>query len=285
VLAVATGILLAWLAPPDDARATTTRYDLGEVVSTGGYDPPLEALDGREVYNRVLENRFDSYVQLSSLISGDRAGNDQETRLRMWFKSFRDGNRPESEPDTLSKTLVRYTYPFDIRHSGYLIINNEQRPNDQFVYLATNRRVRRVNLRGEAVFGTDFSFEDVIPKELDDADYRRLPDGVVNGVPCFVVEAVPKPYRHSEYSRLEILIEKERAVPLRTRYWDERGILVKQLSVDRSSIERIEGLWIPRRMTMEQLQLESYTTLKVVEIVPNAPLERTMFDLRRLEGH
>jgi hypothetical protein len=265
------------------SQPSASRLDFGEVKTTGKFDPPAAELTGEDIYARVLENRFDSYIQLSSLISGDRAGNDQETRMRMWFKSYRNGDKPE--PYTLSKTLVKYTHPFDVRHSGYLIINKDQLPNDQFVYLNTNRRVRRVNLRGEAVFGTDFSFEDVIPKELGDADYARMPDGTVDGVPCFVIQAVPKPYRRSEYSKLEIHIEKERAVPLRTYYWDERGLQVKRLAVERESIERIADIWVPRRMTMEHLQLESFTTLKVVEIEPNVAMERSMFDLRRLEGH
>jgi hypothetical protein len=111
----------------------------------------LEAeLTGRDVYERVLENRFSSYLQESVLVSGDRAGNDQETRLRMWFKSFRSRDGEARSGDLLSKTLVKYTHPFDIRHSGYLIINNLDRPSDQFVYLPSHRRVRRVNLRGEA---------------------------------------------------------------------------------------------------------------------------------------
>jgi hypothetical protein len=282
--ALALGALAAVLTWPSHA-ASPSRLEFGEVHSTGTFDPPLSDLDGEAVYSRVLENRFDSYIQLSSLVSGDRAGNDQETRLRMWFQSYRNGDRLEGEPHALSKTLVKYTHPFDVRHSGYLIINNDQRPNDQFVYLATNRRVRRVNLRGEAVFGTDFSFEDVIPKELGDADYTRLADSTVDGVPCFVVQAVPRPYRRSEYSKLEIHVEKERAVPLRTFYWDERGLQVKRLAVNRAAIERIEDIWVPRHMTMEHLQLESYTTLRVVEIEPNAVMTRTMFDLRRLEGH
>ncbi|MCZ6463420.1 MAG: outer membrane lipoprotein-sorting protein, partial [Proteobacteria bacterium] len=153
--------------------------------------PHEDRLSGRDIYERVLENRFASYIQESALISGDKAGNDQETRLRMWFKSFRDENGGPTEGDLLSKTLVKYTYPFELRHSGYLIINRLDRPNDQFVYLSSHRRVRRVNLRGEAVFGTDFSFEDVIPRELEHAAYQRLPDELLDGVPTFVVEAIP----------------------------------------------------------------------------------------------
>ena len=43
--------------------------------------PPLEdalpdgsGLTGKDIYERVLQNRFDAYVQTSSLISGDRGG-------------------------------------------------------------------------------------------------------------------------------------------------------------------------------------------------------------------
>jgi hypothetical protein len=77
----------------------------------------------------------------------------------MTWKNFRENDEPVR--GVLSKTLVKYTHPFDLRFSGYLIVNNHQRHNDQFVYLNSSRRIRRVNLRGEAVFGTDFTFEDV----------------------------------------------------------------------------------------------------------------------------
>lgn len=234
----------------------------------------------------MLENRFRTYVQTSRLVSGDRAGNEQRTRLKMWFRSFREGGDEHgAEESVLSKTLVKYTDPFDLRHSGYLIIHHDGRPSDQFVYLASNRRVRRVSLRGEAVFGTDFSFEDVVPRELEDADYERLPDTVLDGVPCFVVEAVPKPHAKSEYSRFRMAIEKERSVPLRTRYWDDREVEVKELRVERDAIERIRDVWVPRRMLMTQLRNASWTRLVVEEIEPEVRLTRSAFDLRRLEGH
>ena len=59
----------------------------------GKYDPPLAELTGEQIYQRVLDNRFDAYEQTSLLLSGDKAGNDQETRLKMWFQSFRGPDR------------------------------------------------------------------------------------------------------------------------------------------------------------------------------------------------
>lgn len=267
--------------PPSEPAAGPPRED---VLSPGA------SLTGRDIYQCVLDNRFESYVQSSLLVSGDRGGATQESRLRMTWRSFReDGDGDDgagAEPEgILSKSLVKYTEPFDLRYSGYLIVNNAGRPNDQFVYLASSRRIRRVNLRREAVFGTDFTFEDIVPREIEDGTYQRLPDTPVQGVSTYVVEVTPKDHAESEYSRFVIHVEKEHCVPLLTRYWDDRGVEVKELSVPAGSVEEQQGVWWPMELTMRNLQLETFTTLRVEELEGNAKLPRKTFDLRRLEAH
>lgn len=252
--------------------------------------PPLEdalpagaGLTGKDIYERVLRNRFDAYIQTSSLVSGDRGGAEQQSRLRMTWKNFRENDEPTR--GVLSKTLVKYTHPFDLRFSGYLIVNNHQRHNDQFVYLNSSRRIRRVNLRGEAVFGTDFTFEDVVPREVEDSTYRRLPDEAIDGIPCFVVEVTPLDHADSDYSRFVVYVEQKHYVPLRTRYWDDREIEVKELTADPASLREFDGVWVPMSTTMRNLQLDTYTSLHIEELEPDPKLRATDFDLRRLETH
>jgi hypothetical protein len=251
--------------------------------------PPLEdalpegsGLTGKNIYERVLQNRFDAYVQTSVLTSGDRGGSEQESRLRMTWKNFRENDEPVR--GVLSKTLVKYTHPFDLRFSGYLIVNNHQRHNDQFVYLNSSRRIRRVNLRGEAVFGTDFTFEDVVPREVEDSTYRRLSDETVDGVPCFVVEVTPLEHADSDYSRFVVYVEQEHYVPLRTRYWDDRELEVKELTAKHDGIREFDGVFVPMRTTMRNLQLDTYTSLQIEDLDHEPGLRATDFDLRRLEG-
>jgi hypothetical protein len=241
-------------------------------------------LTGKDVYQCVVDNRFRSYIQDAKLISGDRGAAVQESRLQMTWSSFRN-EKDEPVEGVLSKTIVRYTDPFDLRFSGYLIVNNDTRPNDQFVYLNARRKVRRVNLREEAVFGTDFTFEDIVPNEVEDGDYQRMPDQEVSGRTVYVVEVVPKPEENSEYSKYVIHVDKKNCVPLWTRYWDEKGVEVKQLTVIAEKIKDVEGVHWPMELTMRNLQLESYTTLLVEKLEPNPKLQRRDFDLRRLESH
>jgi hypothetical protein len=241
-------------------------------------------LTGHDIYDRVLSNRFESFSQDTQLISGDRGGRQQESRLQLTWQSFRDENGQPTR-GVVSKTLVKYVYPFDVRFSGYLVISNHERLNDQFVYYPSRRKVVRVNLRSEAVFGTDFSYEDVIPREIEESEYQRVADETVSGIPVYVVEVVPKSFAASEYSRVLVYVEKERFVPLRTRYWDAAGVEVKELRAVPSQIRRFGGVWLPMKATMRNLQLESFTTLVVSNFVPNPDLSQATFDLSRLESH
>jgi hypothetical protein len=273
---VAAALLQPGPAPAADAAAA--------VVAAPA--PPADDahLTGRDIYDRVTANRFRSVIQESTLRSADRGGREQMTRLHMKWKDFRDedGN---AERGILSKTLVKYTHPFDIRHSGYLVIHNDTRANDQFVYFPERRKVVRVNLRSEAVFGTDFSFEDVLPREAQDASYERFEDTEIDGVPVFTVQGIPTDFADSEYSRFLVYVEKERYVPLRTRYWDRAGVEIKEARVDRDSITLYDGVWVPTRVTMQHLLHETSTTLEVTHLEPNPELSRATFALQRLESH
>ncbi len=275
--ALAAGALLAAGLAGGPALAD----DLGAASRPGD----LAKLSGRDIYQRVLDNSFESFIQESVLTSGDRGGNEQRSRFKMWFQDLRDPQKEQPRGTVIARSLVQYTHPFDIRHSGYLILSKLDSVNDQFVYLSSQRRVKRVNLRGEAVFGTDFSFEDILPRQIEDAEYQRLADAEAQGLDCFVVEAIPKQHAKSEYSRMYVYVDKQRYVPLLTRYWDDRDTEVKELKSEPERIEHIEGVWVPRRMTMRHLKLESYTTLDLEKIHPNPALTKSTFELRRLETH
>jgi hypothetical protein len=244
---------------------------------------PDAQLTARDIYARVLENRFEQFTQETRMASGDRVGRVQEARITLAFKDFRDA---EDQPvrGIVSKVLIKYEAPFDLRYSGYLSIQNHERLDDHFVYLPSKRRTLRVNLHGKAVFGTDFSFEDVIPHELEDATYRRLEDTVLDDAPVFVVEAFPTPQLDSAYSRFLFYIDKQRYVPLRVRYFDLGGVEVKELRVRPQDVQDFDGVQVPMKLSMRHLLLETFTTLEVLRLDPNPNLPDAAFDLRRLES-
>jgi hypothetical protein len=243
-----------------------------------------DGLTGRQIYDKVLANRFDRSRQEIRLISGDRAENAQEARMTVLWKSWRDA-QDQPRNGVLSKTMIRYTHPFDLRFTAYLVINNQDRGDDQFVYLPSRRRIRRVNLRGEPVMGTDFSFEDVVPHEFEDATYDRLPDELQDGTRCYVVVITPQAAANSEYSKLQSWIEREHFVVLRTQYWDRDGVLVKEGIAPAAEVREFNGIFIPMHTEMRNVINESWSKLYVDEFEPNIDIPDADFDPRRLEGH
>ncbi len=260
--------------------AATVRAD--EVLDE---PPPIQldpSLSADTIYDRVLDNRFDSSAQELRLASGDRAGRELPVRIVMLWRRYLEGTK-ESKLGILSRTLVRYHKPSDVRDTGYLVINKKGAPNDQFIYLPSLRRTRRLNLRTESVVGTDLSVEDIIPRELGDAAYRRVPDVVLGDTPCYVVEAIPTAESESGYSKFWIYVEGTHFVPLKTRYWDEAGVEVKVLTADPASIRKIEDIWLPVRATMRHLLHETYTRLEIGWLSPNPDLPTKFFTQRQLE--
>jgi hypothetical protein len=243
-----------------------------------------DGLTGLDIYERVVANRFRSFSQVSRLISADRAGREQESRFHMQWKDFRDADGNPTR-GVLSKTLVKYTHPFDLRFSGFLVQANHDRLNDQFVYYPSRRRVMRVNLRSEAVYGTDFSFEDVVPREAEDFAHRRVGDEEIERFEVYVVELFPREIANSEYSRIRVYVEKRSNVVVRARYWDSAGVQTKEFHAPPSRIREFDGVFVPMKATMRNLLLESYTTLVITEIDPNPRFSSDTFDLGRLESH
>lgn len=239
-------------------------------------------LTGQEIYERVLANRHKTFFQKQQLMSGDAGGSASATELWTRWKDGRD-ETGQTKRGVLSKTLAKYTAPSRLRGAGYLVIQKEDGPDDQFVYFPSAKRVRRVSL-DEAIMGTDYSVEDIIPRELATSDYERIPDQDLDGVPCFVVDIIPKADSGSQYSKLRTWIEKSRSVPIRTDYWDLEGQAIKQFTAPAHEMEEIEGVWLIRRGMMANLVEGSSTRLVVVEMEPNAKIRDSQFSTRTLES-
>ena len=249
---------------------------------TGNSEPELS---GDDIYHRILDNRFSAYIQELHMTSGDRGGNALRTEINMRYKNYRDEGKR-----TTSKTIAKYLSPQDVRHLGYLVINKTNGRNDEFIYQPSSRKVKRMNLRGEAVFGTDFSFEDIIPQEFEDGSHTRLPDSVVSGVETYVVEVIPTEKADSEYSKFVVQVEKKHYVPLQTDYWDNKDIHIKTLVVDPESLKGFEDedkdgpktVWVATEQKVTQLKMETWTSLEIVSLEARPKLRNKDFSQREL---
>jgi hypothetical protein len=72
-------------------------------------------------------------------------------------------------------------------------------------------RDRRIALqdRSTQFFGTDFSFEDLEERDVEQFDYSMVGDDTVDGAACWKIQSVPRQTKSSQYTRSLVWIRKD----------------------------------------------------------------------------
>jgi hypothetical protein len=100
-----------------------------------------------------------------------------------------------------------------------------------------------------------------------------------------VIEAIPTELAQSQYSRFRVYVDQQRNVVLRSRYWDDADVEVKEFLAVPSAVQEFDGIWVPTRSKMLSHQQDTATFLTISDVVPNPTVKDSAFDLRRLESH
>ena len=257
LLGAAFSVLAALKTAADSLVPTAT--ELEESLPEG------KTLTGREIYELFLRNRNQASFQKLRVISRDPGGSEQTTRFSTSLKDFRDENDKATD-GILAKMLVQISHPFDMRHSAYLMIAKDPGPDDEFAYQPSQRLVRRVDLKNTSLLGTDYTFNDIAFHDIENAEYFRKPDEVLEGMPVYVIETNIKETVDVQYHRTMMYLEKEHYVPLQVRYWDDFDVEVKQMKSPARSIRAFGDVWIATESTMRNLRQQTSSTMVVEEV-------------------
>src|ERR1700686_104271 len=101
-----------------------------------------------------------------------------------------------------SKVVLRFTAPPEVKGVALLIVNHPDRASDQWMWTPAIERDRRIALqdRSTRFFGTDFSFEDLEERDVNQFDYKLLGEETGDDVFCWKIEYRPKQSRASQYT-------------------------------------------------------------------------------------
>ena len=100
-----------------------------------------------------------------------RAGPDPASRSAAARRPARRPAAPDGD-----RLLIRFTYPNDIRGTAFLVWEHPQGDDERFLYLPSLGRVRRIagSEAQESFVGSDFSYEDIGGRELEDYTYALV---------------------------------------------------------------------------------------------------------------
>ena len=180
-----------------------------------------------------------------------------------------------------SKAVLRFTAPAEVTGVALLIHNHPERASDQWMWTPALQRDRRIALqdRSTRFFGTDFSFEDLEERDVDQYEYSMLGNEAIEGADCWKIETTPKRSRASHYTRSIAYIRKDNYLMVRLDNFVEDEV-VKRLTS--SAIENIQGIWTARQLEMADLRRRTRTRLTLKEVSYNAPMNDQEFTLQAI---
>lgn len=236
-----------------------------------------EKLTGKEIIDKVVnrDKPSDSLAKVTMILI------DKKDRKRVRTVEFK-----RKSFEGLEKALIRFYEPADIKGTGFLVWENKGKDNDQFLYLPSLKKIRRITSKQkhESFMGTDFAYEDMSSKEVKEkGKHTLLKSDAVDGFDCYVVETIPSAEEDSQYSKIINWIRKDIFLPVQGEFYDKNGALLKKYKANK--IEQIDGYWVITQSVMENVQKGTKTALIVNEVKNNIGLTADDFTERALETY
>ncbi len=180
-----------------------------------------------------------------------------------------------------SKAVLRFTGPAEVKGIALLVINHPDRASDQWMWTPALERDRRIALqdRSTRFFGTDFSFEDLEERDVDQYDYQLLGDDTVDGAACWKIQSTPKETKSSQYTRSLVWVRKADYAFARIENFS-RDQIVRRLNY--LEIANIQGIWTARVLEMSDLRRGSRTRLTLDKLQYNVPMKDEDFTLQAI---
>ncbi|HTS66028.1 MAG TPA: outer membrane lipoprotein-sorting protein [Candidatus Acidoferrales bacterium] len=199
---------------------------------------------------------------------------DGKTSSKSW-QSFRLGSYGNS------KAVIRFTTPAEVKGVALLVLNHPDRASDQWMWTPAIGRDRRIALqdRSTRFFGTDFSFEDLEERDVDQYDFRLLGEDPIDGAPCWRIESRPRQTKTSQYTLSHLWIRKDNYVAAQYENFI-KDQLVRRLHA--ADIQNVQGIWTARTLEMADLRRKSRTILRMQKLAYNVPLKDDEFTVQAL---
>ena len=252
-------------------RPQVTDIELSVEVSTQYANASGEALI------RLMHDRHQQYPYVyeeQSMVLIDRQGNRETRNLRRYSRVDE-----VFDADKGAVKVARYMLVFDSPNDvkGVVLLAEKRgEQTHQSMYLPAFGKVmitNEGNSRLEKFLGSDFSIENLIGEDVDDYDYRRQRDVIVDGMAYFIIDV----YSKIDTGRLlrRHFIRQDNIYGSRTDHYDDLGRLQKRQS-NHDLTQVIGSVWRANMILMDDKQTGHQSLLKINRRVFSAdyvPLE------------
>lgn len=186
--------------------------------------------------------------------------------------------------DDGDKSLTIFDSPGDVKGTALLTYSHKIGDDDQWLYLPALKRVKRISARNKSgpFMGSEFSYEDLIGREVEKYSYKYLGQEILDGNKCFVVERYPKDRKNSGYSRIVSWVDQDEYRVWKEDYYDRKNRFLKTLTIREYRLS-METFWKAHWMRMVNHQKGKETDLLWSNFIFGTGLSDSDFDQNSLK--
>ena len=259
--------LAAWIA------CLTLAFPLGASAANVAMDgaPP----DPMTILSRAFANQYevDLTTNIELRMTND-AGQERTRRFEAIQKII--GDRLHA--------IGRLTHPEYLRGMTILQIESQESGHDAFVYMPSLQKVRRISTmqRGDSIFGTDVTYEDLERRHADNYTITSFEEGEMSGEPVFVIDAQPENAQSAD--RVVFYVAQADDVMLEVRHYKNHSAdPFRVVSLTRVGMIEASGHRLATRLTVRNLSRGTTTEVTLSNLKINPPIDDRIFSLRTLE--
>ena len=236
----------------------------------------MDAQTGRDIIQRV-KDRPDGNTRYAEmqLTLVKKNGDKRERKMVSWAM--------DEGKDT--KKIMFFTYPGDVKGTGFLTWDYDQagKEDDKWLYLPAMKKTRRISgssSKTDYFMGTDFTYDDMGGRSVDEDKHTLLREETRDGHKCWVVESVPKD-PHEVYSRKVTWIRQDSDTGVYCEFYDKLNKLHRVMTV--LDLQKVEGFWTVMKMEMKNVQSGHSTQITVSEPKYDIKVDKSLFTVAKLE--
>ena len=199
-----------------------------------------------------FDSGFKSQVAKVTMVLQNTQGQKSTRELRIKIlEVIQDGD----------KSLIVFDTPRDVKGTGFLSFSHARDPDDQWLYLPSLKRVKRIssNNKSGPFMGSEFAYEDMSSQEVDKYTYKYVKSETVLGVPGHVIERIPVD-TNSGYARQLVWIDGTHWRTAKIEFYDRKNEPLKTLSFS-GYRKYANNKWRADEMLMTNHQSGKSTTL------------------------
>ncbi|MFW6000901.1 MAG: outer membrane lipoprotein-sorting protein [Halanaerobium sp.] len=232
-----------------------------------------ENISGDEVLLKVKEARTADAASMTMIMElYNKAGDMRSRELKNRY--LENGEE---------KSLIEFQSPADVAGTAFLSLKNKNSSEeDMYLYLPVLGSIRKISgsqKNGDFV-GSDLTYNDITV--FSGGNFKDYYSGEIleENEKEYILRLTPTD-NDIDYSYGRIWVRKDIYYPVQIEFYDQSEELLKKVKLE--AIEEIDGNWLSRKITVENVQKGSRTVMKMEDIDFNVELNEQIFTTRYLE--